>query len=315
MANGYIRQEAGSFVTGGTMTAAIFNNEYNAIVSAFNATTGHNHDGTAGGGAQIPTGGIENLAVTTGKLAASAVTYAKIQNVSATDKILGRVSASAGVVEEITFTDAAQALCDDTDASAMRATLGVVIGLDVQAYDATLTALAAVSTAADKVIYATGSDTFSTADLTSFGRTLIANASASDARTDLGLVIGTDVLAYDADVVYKDIVTNFTKQQYFGEATLTDGTNISWDLDTAQSAKVTLEGNRTLSNPTNMKAGATYILRVIQDGTGGRTLAYGNAYQWPSGITPTLSTGIGAIDLLSFYCDGTDMYGTIIKSY
>lgn len=56
-----------------------------------------------------------------------------------------------------------------------------------QPIDATLTALAGVSTAADKLIYATASDTFTTTDLTSFGRSLIDDASASDARATLGL--------------------------------------------------------------------------------------------------------------------------------
>jgi hypothetical protein len=54
-----------------------------------------------------------------------AVTYAKVQNVSATDKLLGRVTAGAGDVEEVTFTDFAQSLVDDTDASAARTTLGL----------------------------------------------------------------------------------------------------------------------------------------------------------------------------------------------
>ena len=58
-------------------------------------------------------------------IANSAVTYAKIQNVSATDKILGRSSAGAGVVEEIACTSAGRALLDDTDASAQRTTLGL----------------------------------------------------------------------------------------------------------------------------------------------------------------------------------------------
>jgi hypothetical protein len=53
-----------------------------------------------------------------------AVTYAKIQNVSATDKILGRSSANAGIVEEITCTAAGRALLDDADAAAQRTTLG-----------------------------------------------------------------------------------------------------------------------------------------------------------------------------------------------
>lgn len=53
------------------------------------------------------------------------ITYAKLQNVSATDRLLGRVSAGSGNAEEIVFTDAAQALLDDADAAAMRTTLGV----------------------------------------------------------------------------------------------------------------------------------------------------------------------------------------------
>lgn len=54
-----------------------------------------------------------------------AVTYAKIQNVSATDRILGRSTAGAGVVQEITCTSAGRALIDDADASAQRTTLGL----------------------------------------------------------------------------------------------------------------------------------------------------------------------------------------------
>jgi len=53
----------------------------------------------------------------------SAVTYAKIQNVSATDKILGRSSVGAGAVEEIICTSAGRAILDDADAAAQRSTL------------------------------------------------------------------------------------------------------------------------------------------------------------------------------------------------
>jgi hypothetical protein len=58
-------------------------------------------------------------------IANSAVTYAKMQNVSATDKILGRVSSGSGVVEEISCTAAGRALIDDNDAAGQRSTLGL----------------------------------------------------------------------------------------------------------------------------------------------------------------------------------------------
>ena len=63
--------------------------------------------------------------VATAGLADAAVTYAKIQDVSATDKVLGRATAGAGDVEEITCTAAGRALLDDADAAAQRTTLGL----------------------------------------------------------------------------------------------------------------------------------------------------------------------------------------------
>ena len=50
---GYTRQAAANIVTGGVIDAADFNAEYNAIEAAFNASTGHTHDGTTGNGPPI----------------------------------------------------------------------------------------------------------------------------------------------------------------------------------------------------------------------------------------------------------------------
>jgi hypothetical protein len=58
---------------------------------------------------------------------------------------------------------------------------------DAQPLDATLTALAGLTVAADQLIYATGSDAFATSSLTAFGRSLVDDADASAARTTLGL--------------------------------------------------------------------------------------------------------------------------------
>ena len=52
---GYTRQAAANIVTGSVIDADDFNDEYNQVQSAFNASTGHTHDGTAGEGAPIET--------------------------------------------------------------------------------------------------------------------------------------------------------------------------------------------------------------------------------------------------------------------
>ena len=64
-------------------------------------------------------------AIGTSELAGAAVTYDKIQNVTATDRLLGRSTAGAGSVEEISCTAAGRALLDDADAATQRATLGL----------------------------------------------------------------------------------------------------------------------------------------------------------------------------------------------
>jgi phage-related tail fiber protein len=58
---------------------------------------------------------------------------------------------------------------------------------DAQGLDATLTALAGVTVAANELIYATGADAFAVTSLTSFGRSLIDDADAATSRTTLGL--------------------------------------------------------------------------------------------------------------------------------
>lgn len=70
-------------------------------------------------------GDVTSVADGAQTIANSAVTYAKMQNVSATDKILGRASTGAGVVEEIACTAAGRALIDDASASAQRTTLSL----------------------------------------------------------------------------------------------------------------------------------------------------------------------------------------------
>jgi hypothetical protein len=112
---------------------------------------------------------------------AGAVTYAKLQDVSATDRILGRSTAGAGVVEEITCTAAGRALLDDADAAAQRTTLsaagsGAITGSGLTMATARLLGRSTASTGAvEEITVGTG--------LSLSSGTLSATASGSGTKT------------------------------------------------------------------------------------------------------------------------------------
>lgn len=106
------------------------------------------------------------------------------------------------------------------------------------------------------------------------------------------------------------IVPATLHEKLFSTQTLTDQETITWDTALGAFAEVTLTDNRTLANPTNLINGASYILLIKQDGTGGRTLSFGSAYKFPGGIDPTLSTAANAVDIIAFLSDGTNLYGS-----
>lgn len=97
--------------------------------------------------------------------------------------------------------------------------------------------------------------------------------------------------------------------QLRSEKTLSDGATINWSLGaTGTTAQVTLGGNRTMATPTGGRTGQIYVLRVIQDGTGGRTLSWNSAYVFPQSGPPILSTGANAVDTFIFVWDGSSAY-------
>ena len=93
--------------------------------------------------------------------------------------------------------------------------------------------------------------------------------------------------------------------------TLTDAASVVPDLNTSNVFAVTLAGNRTLAAPTNTSTniGAT---GHIQDATGGRTLSYNTAYQFPDGTVPVLTSTSGAVDVLFYAVRTTAKVDSIV---
>lgn len=83
------------------------------------------------------------------------------------------------------------------------------------------------------------------------------------------------------------------------DVALTDGANISLNAALGNNFYVVLGGNRTLDNPTNAVSGQVINVRIRQDATGSRTLAYGTKYLFPGGTDPVLTTTASAVDFMS----------------
>jgi hypothetical protein len=93
--------------------------------------------------------------------------------------------------------------------------------------------------------------------------------------------------------------------------TLTDAATITWNASNGQIATVTLNGNRVLSNITNIRVG-TYVLHVVQNTSGGSSLTFEQGYRFTGNITPPLTTTENARDVFTFISDGSKLYGSFI---
>lgn len=99
------------------------------------------------------------------------------------------------------------------------------------------------------------------------------------------------------------------------EVALTDAATIALDLSTGINFAVTLGGNRTLGNPTNTKVGQSGYIRIAQDGTGSRTLAYGGNWKFPGASAPVLTTTASKVDYLYYMVrSSTEIVGSLVRN-
>lgn len=87
----------------------------------------------------------------------------------------------------------------------------------------------------------------------------------------------------------------------------TDGATVTFDLSAGNIQRVTLGGNRTLAL-SNVSVGQVFVLELIQDGTGSRTVTWFSTIKWPDNTAPTLTTTASKTDVFIFICTSSGNY-------
>ena len=204
-------------------------------------------------------------------------------------------SGTAGTYDLTAF---AKTILDDADAAAVRTTIGA------QASDADLTAIAGLTSAADKGIQFTGSGTAGVYDLTAFAKTILDDADAAAVRTTIGAGTGSGdatlsgtqtfsgTKSFDAVKVAKGAIHDIGSSP---------GATITIDFANGNNQKVTLSANFTLAEPSNQVAGQSGSIFFIQPGGANYSISAIHAdWLWPGGTDGTLTATNGAVDRLDY---------------
>ena len=120
--------------------------------------------------------------------------------------------------------------------------------------------------------------------------------SADDLVFGQGSTVGTNV-AFSID---ENQLTNFSHAAIGSTQTASISGSTVLDFQTYQNFILTFGGAVTLANPSTEAVGQSVFIIIIQDGTGGRTLAIGTDYESAGGAGLTISTAANAVDVVPY---------------
>ena len=113
-----------------------------------------------------------------------------------------------------------------------------------------------------------------------------------------------------------DMLTPANAAAAGAEVALTDAATVAINMSNGINFGFTIGGNRVLGLPSNMsgKVGRTGRIRITQDGTGSRTLAYASGWKFPSATAPVLTTTASAVDYLYYeVLSSSTIWGSLNK--
>ena len=104
-----------------------------------------------------------------------------------------------------------------------------------------------------------------------------------------------------ANAVFSHNAHTFVKAQRGTiDAVSVGAANVTMDFANTNHFALTLGTNSNLNRPSNLTAGQTGSIFVIQDGTGSRTLSYSSVFDFAGGTAPTLTTTASAVDRIDY---------------
>ena len=144
---------------------------------------------------------------------------------------------------------------------------------------------------------------------TTFPNNYLSNTSVTLGNT--ALTLGSTVTSVGNATVANVTVTNYIET---APAITNSSTAVTLSLTSGTVLSYTLTGNCTFTMPT-ATSGTSFILKLIQDGTGSRTATF-TGVKWPGGTAPTITTTASTgLDILSFVCINSVWYGTYAQAF
>jgi hypothetical protein len=217
---------------------------------------------------------------------ATAISYGKIQNITA-GKLLGSISGSAAAPGEV----------------AIGSGLSLTSGTLAATSSGTVTSVAALT------LGTTGTDVAST--VVNGSTTPVITLNIPDASVSARGVVTTGVQTIAGAKTFSGAIT---AKNYITTvpANITAASTTALDFSTGNILKVSLGANITTLSVTNATAG-TYLLEIIQGGT--YTVAFPAAWKWSGGSAPTITATSGKTDIITIVYDGTTYFASAVQNF